>query len=329
MKTQDSDSEVGGNTNPDPSPYFKARIKFYVTRVKITIFFYLLPCATALWEANFIGASRPRPQFIEEINSPPPYSFTRSNIMRTKRKADWTSESEAAKRRRASEEQRIAMYKSLPRRSYAGSMVPLRSGGYTPNTVERKVSDIDTGTVQVNTTGSISLLCCPTLGSDMTNRIGRKILMKSVYVRGFVRIDTINVPGTILQQLCRMVLLVDMQPNGALPAVTDILKEASPVSQLNLNNRDRFKILCDKEWIFDHQNLVNTAGASYATAGRSVGIVKKYKKLNIETIFNGVNGGTIADITSGALLMLWIGSNVAGTTDSNAVLSTRVRYNDA
>lgn len=220
-----------------------------------------------------------------------------------------------------------------PRRAYAGSMVPLRTGGYRPNRVERKVNDIGVSTFAANLTGSITLLANPTLGSDFNNRIGRKVNLKSVYVRGYLFSDqgntmTTSTPTTCQQ--CRMIIFADMQPNGAAPAFTDLLVSAHPASHLNMNNRDRFKVYCDKEFALDPIVYTTTATAAVATASRQIYNVKKYKKLNLEMIFNATNGGTIADITSGALYMAWIGSNAASAqSDATAQLSTRVRYVDA
>ena len=57
--------------------------------------------------------------------------------------------------------------------------------------------------------------------------------------------------------------------------------------------------------------------------------IKIYKKINMETIYNSTNGGTIADLSSGALYMFWIGSQTAsGGGDANAIVSTRVRFID-
>ena len=68
-------------------------------------------------------------------------------------------------------------------------MVPLRTGGYRPNNVERKVNDIDTTQYQVNNTGSITLLANPAVGAGFNNRIGRKITLKSLFIRGWVSIQ--------------------------------------------------------------------------------------------------------------------------------------------
>lgn len=218
------------------------------------------------------------------------------------------------------------------RRAYPGSMVPLRSGGYKPNRIERKVNDLTTNTYQVNTTGSIVLIANPILGSDFNNRIGRKITLKSVYIRGYIAQEGADGAGFAIAaptQLGRMILVADLQPNGAVPAITDILVEATSCSQLNLNNRDRFKIYCDKTYVVDPYMTSAIATQSYAQASNTIKMVKKYKKLNLEMIYNATNAGTVADINSGALYMVWIGSVAAGAnTDMRARVSTRVRYID-
>lgn len=200
-------------------------------------------------------------------------------------------------------------------------------------TTELKVYDIGATTYQVNTTGSITPLFIPVLGTDYTNRIGRKTLMKWIYIRGRVQTEasaTAAVNLAVPAQQIRFMLVQDMQPNAAAPVIGDILVTASPSSQLNLNNRDRFRILSDKEFVFDPYLYNTAATVAYSSASRQIYNFKKFKKLNLETIFNSTNGGTIADITSGALYMVWVGSQAAGTdTDANAFLTTRIRFNDA
>nr|QXP07689.1 MAG: putative capsid protein [Arizlama virus] len=224
--------------------------------------------------------------------------------------------------------------KTYPRTAYQGSMVPLRTGGYRPNNVERKVNDLTVATYNVNSTGSVTLLALPTVGADFNNRIGRKITLKSVYIRGFGGTEwalTSGAPGLTLSapsQLHRMMIVFDLQPNGAAPAVTDILVTSSPSSQLNLNNRDRFKIICDKTWTVGPVTQSAALPAVHSGDPQQY-VIKKYKKLNLEMIFNAGGAGTIADVNSGALYMVWVGSATSGTnTDGVATLSTRVRYSD-
>lgn len=210
--------------------------------------------------------------------------------------------------------------------------VPLGTRGYRLNRVEKKVYTLPTAVYQVNSTGVVTLLAIPALGSDMSNRIGRKIVLKSFYIRGRLSTEpagaTPQAATTAPLNFCRFIVFADLQPNGAAPAITAVLDTADPYSHLNLDNRDRFKIYCDKTFGFDPYLYNVTATTSLASASNQVVSLKKYKKINLEMIFNGTNGGTIADVNSGALYMLWIGSNGAGTGDANAVLSTRVRFLD-
>jgi len=214
------------------------------------------------------------------------------------------------------------------KRSYPQRLPAIKSAHVT----EKKVSDITEAVYQVNTTGSFTLLHVPTLGSDFNQRIGRKTLVKNFYIRGYVTLELargIGSGGTSVSQQARLIMFIDNQPNGNAPAVTDLLNTASPTSHLNLNNRDRFVVLKDKTYEFDPVYNPAPAGTLVAALNKTIVGIKCFKKVNVEVIYNSTNGGTIADINSGALYMFWIGSVVTGTVDTNAVVSTRVRYLDA
>lgn len=218
-------------------------------------------------------------------------------------------------------------------RAYSGSLVPAASRGYKPNPDELKVIDTDYAVYTVNSSASITLLNLCALGSDMTNRIGRKYINKSIYVRGYcstIPAAAANKTNTqCIGQLARCILFVDYQPNGASPNSTDVLKEANSGSQLNLNNRDRFRILWDKTYALGPYVVDTTATQSIMGTCQQVAVVKKFKKINVETIYNSTNAGTIADINSGAIYMMWIG-NVSGSTLSSAArVSVRVRFSDS
>lgn len=195
------------------------------------------------------------------------------------------------------------------------------------STGEKKVIDIASGAYQVNTTGVFTLLNGCTQGSDYTDRIGRKIVMRSLYIRGHVFAEP-GISTNSLPQQARMILFMDSQPNGAAPAVTDLLNTADAASQLNLNNRDRFKVIRDQTFVFGPQVWSNVPAIS-VSGTPSISDVNVFIRMFHETIYNAGNAGTIGDINSGALYMFWIGSQPAGSgTDSNAFVSTRVRFVD-
>lgn len=140
-------------------------------------------------------------------------------------------------------------------------------------TNEKKVLTF-TGNIAVSAAAAFTLLTAPVQGSDFVNRIGRRIIVKSVFVRGYIQTEgslTQAAAGAPAQQ-CRLIILVDMQPNGAVPAITDILEGVAPHYQLNLNNRDRFKILRDTTYelgVYD-----KAAAGGYSTADENIACVK-------------------------------------------------------
>jgi len=234
----------------------------------------------------------------------------------------------AARRAAASRISSLRRFRAVTTGRFARGMPATR--GFRPlglrSTGERKVIDVASSTYQVNSTGSFTLLNACVQGSDYSNRIGRKIVVKSVYIRGLVYPEAATGSAPVIQ--CRMILLVDNQPNGSAPAVTDVLNTGTATSQLNLNNRDRFKIIRDQTFVLGPQTWV--AGPLISVSGSpSVHDVNCFAKINLETIYNAGNAGTIADINSGALYMLWIGSTVAASPgDGNAQVSSRVRFVD-
>jgi len=204
--------------------------------------------------------------------------------------------------------------------------IPLATRGYRLNPVEKKVFDRTmNGFGADNLTGTAALLCNPVLGSDMNQRIGRKIIMKSIYIRGCIkRTPSINMVNAIVgPYLGRMILVYDQQPNGAAIAASDVLDNVDSWSHLKLDNRDRFKILYDKEFALDSWWLDAPTAGNW---NRDTQAIKKYKKLNLEVIFSS-STGTIGDIQSGALWLIFVGDRPLND-DAQFFLRTRVRYVD-
>lgn len=219
-----------------------------------------------------------------------------------------------------------------PKRTYTGSRVPLASRGYRLNPIEKKVFDVVTTIYPANTTGSVTSMYQPTLGTDFTNRVGRKTTIKSIQARGIVRVRLAEsmASGVTSPQLIRWMMILDTQPNGALPAVTDILAASLPQSPLNLNNRDRFKVIIDKQWVLDPYEKSTTATQAIVSTTNQCRALKVYRKCNIETIFNATNGGSVADITSGAIIQLLIGNQPTDGAGGpgEAAIQTRIRFQD-
>jgi len=186
--------------------------------------------------------------------------------------------------------------------------------------------------VKVNPGGTeMPILMLPAQGADFTNRIGRKTTTTKLYIRGMIGVkrvmETADPSTWGRAQLLRMIVFVDWQPNGARPLGSDLLVangdgEISSESQINLNNRQRFKILKDKVWAFDP---VTTSD----TFNRTVAPIKVFKKVQVETIY-GTSTPAVADIQSGAIYCLFVGSE-DGTTGrgiGQARITCRARFID-
>lgn len=193
---------------------------------------------------------------------------------------------------------------------------------------ERKFIDTAGAVYNVSTTGSITLLNGLTQGTDANKRVGRKITMTSCFIRGYVSSElstTYTADINAISQLARCIIIYDSETNGATPVITDFLVTATSYEQLNIDNRDRFTVLMDKQWAIGPMSTT----ATVALASNQTFPVKKYIKMKHPVIYNSTNGGTVADINTGALWMVWIGNVAAGTgTDANGRVSVRVRFSD-
>lgn len=186
--------------------------------------------------------------------------------------------------------------------------------------MEKKVIDTAAAVYACDTTGSVTLLNGVAQGSDFTNRIGRKFTNVTVQLEGKIAPQDANVGHT----KCRVMLIYDTQPNGALPAITDVLTAATSNAFMNLNNRDRFKVLSETNVTL--AAIDNTATQSWAAAP-TVHNVSIFKKLNLETINDGTTAA-IGDIQSGSIFLLTVGDQAAGS-GFNFTAAARVRFIDA
>jgi len=199
----------------------------------------------------------------------------------------------------------------------------LRTGGFRGpwngrGAAELKYKD-DTLTTNVPTTGTINLISGVAAGTDVQQRVGRKMTMKSILLRYFINpVSTATAPSG---DVVRVMLVYDTQTNGALPLVADILQNVTVQSPMNLNNRDRFKVLYD-HWVSMNANLY-TAGA--LTAGSpGTKFYKTFKSFSLDTIFSGT-AATIGSIATGAIYIVTVG---AANNASNFAGETRIRFID-
>jgi len=185
---------------------------------------------------------------------------------------------------------------------------------------------------------STNLVC---VGSSMFNRLGRKICLKSLQIRGKIIDNVITSPSGIAQ--LRLMIVYDSQANGAYPAITDILNDTNysggnitnVTSGININNRDRFRILYDKNIVYpasynNGTTSANLISAPYGTmSGNGEVYINKYIKLrNLETVYKADTATTpvVGDISTGNLLII---TYCDGTTNQYSLqASVRLRFTD-
>lgn len=210
----------------------------------------------------------------------------------------------------------------------AGSTrAPLRTGGFYGVYTRRgrdelKVTDTVVASANLTQIAGFVLLNGVTQGSDYNARIGRRTLMKSIFIRFSLVPNTANSAPN--GDFARVIVFYDCQTNGAAPIASDVLSVGTDyLSPLNLNNRDRFKVLHDK--IISMNPNVYTAGA--LTAGDPMNKYwKLFKKINMEVIFGGTNA-TVGSIQTGSIYLMYL--SAGATSYSTLSYNARVRFIDS
>jgi len=156
----------------------------------------------------------------------------------------------------------------------------------------------------------ITELNCINQGATIAQRIANKVVIKSLHFKGILVGAGPNIG------VARLMLIYDKQPNGAFPALTDILLDqpagvASFNASLNIANKSRFAMIRDGFYALD-------------AAQALIHHVSLYCKGRWECEF-GANGNTIGDIRTGAVYLVAFYVNAMCTLNN---MSCRVRYID-
>jgi len=188
------------------------------------------------------------------------------------------------------------------------------------------------------TVASIFCINAVSTGSSAFNRIGRKIHMKSLYLQGYF--SPTGVAAASVSQFARIMIVYDKQANGAAPAIADVLRDQINntgadanvsvfSSGLNLNNRERFDVILDKR--FTLPGLTAAFGSNGNGGTANFMNINEYRKLGMRDVQFRSDSvpSTIADIASGALIMITFGDLTAVNAPFNLIFSCRVKYQDA
>lgn len=189
-----------------------------------------------------------------------------------------------------------------------------------------------------STNGSMFVANCVQPGSGSWNRIGRKIRMKSLRLKGTIlnRVSPGASTQTISQNTFRISVVFDKQPSsGAIPSFDTIFgatdqsgTEAtlSVLDSLKYDNTERFSVLKDHVITSDNYPVPNPSVSDWQ---QEFDLFIPLKGL--ETVYSGQsNPCTIADISSGALYIIVRATKNLNVDGVGAITnsSVRLRYYD-
>lgn len=149
-------------------------------------------------------------------------------------------------------------------------------------------------------------------GTTAETRIGRKIRMRSLDIRWQLELQTTSVGGSP----CRVLVVYDKQANAALPTVVQILNTNDFNSPMLLANSDRFTVL--RSFITEPVSVSN----NFSVAGH------EFIPMDLETIYNDTNAGTIADIQTGSIFLLVAQTGQVTTAGPLFQYISRIRFDD-
>lgn len=224
-----------------------------------------------------------------------------------------------------------------PRRSY----VP-RVYGNPMAVTERKYFDTEysAAVVLVSTDWTSTIadpatvlnLLCPVTGNDFNNRIGRKIQILSIKLRGTISCNS-QTDQTLADQgaTVRCILVCDKQTNGTAMTGVQLISSGAGSQAINMfqnpANFGRFKVMKDKRWVMDNPSL-SYDGTNIEQAGIATTFewIWNFKGKPTYVHFNATNGGTFADIVDNSY-------HVVAATNSTSLVPTlsykcRVTYID-
>ena len=171
----------------------------------------------------------------------------------------------------------------------------------------------------LDTTGSVTLLNTVAQGAAVTQRVGKKIVMKGLQCRG-----NLQNGSTANSNDVAFMIVYDKRPTGALPTVSDILVSASSSAMNNDANTGRFSILKRHDDILIG-NLTAAANWTEATV-KSCDWWLDLKSTPV--VYKAAGTGAIGDIEEGALYLVTVGQVAAGTAAAAMRVAFRLRFLD-
>lgn len=166
---------------------------------------------------------------------------------------------------------------------------------------------------------TLNTLFAPVQGDDINQRVGRKVHVLKITIRGVIRVPAqANQTASDAASCVRLILYLDKQTNGAQAQGENLMSGPGAANALlcpntfqSTANFGRFRVLKDL-----YLTMQNPALGYDGTNMEVNGLIKPFKisinfRLPVIIRFNDTNGGTVADIIDNSFHMVATATNVA------------------
>lgn len=161
------------------------------------------------------------------------------------------------------------------------------------------------------TTSNVQLLNGLSQGTTAVTRVGTRVYMKSLLVRGQLIMTAPTSPSGPV----RILVVYDKEANGAACTAAQVLAADTVGSPLSLYSPGRFTVLMDEYMHMENGN----PGAWF---------INRYVKMGLPVLFNNGNAGTVADISSGSVYAFVHTGGQVYTAATNGAIYARIRFED-
>jgi len=202
-----------------------------------------------------------------------------------------------------------------------------RPGGVELKFLDTALSGLVDNTAEIPATGG--QLCIIPQGNTQSTRIGRKVMIRSIHIKGMVRqeVTTYKALTDAAVETAHIYVILDTQCNGAAATIGDSNSGVFTTSNLNtgfrtLSNSGRFKIL--KHFVFNMQPVAGVSGALFA----GVKHFDWYHKCHIPIEYDA--SGTDGAITTIRSNNIFVAIGGSGVNDDAFTVNaaTRIRFSD-
>lgn len=199
----------------------------------------------------------------------------------------------------------------------AGTALAATTTTWVAGTLLDPASSIDLGDSAVATPGC---LCAPKVSASLNGRIGRKIFVHKIKIRGQIDVPVQAAQATADQSAkVRIVLVQDKQTNASAMTSAQLFQDSLSSGATTLNsfqnaaNFGRFKILKEKYITLTNINMTGSpTGTDVIQSGMTHSFKINYRfKKPVQVNFNATNGGTVADIVDNSFHFIVGASSIA------------------